>query len=153
MEGFSLNGVEIQEYLKSRYPFLMIDHVDEVIPGKKAIGYKNLSLNEWFFPVHYPEYPIMPRTVQLEALEEMLALTILTLPGNKGKTPRFLQASSKFLKNIFPGDKLLIEAYVDSWKRGLLKGTVKAYTLDTIVCESKMIITIPGVLENYLPQK
>ena len=57
---FSLNSVELQEYQPNRYPFLMIDYVDEVSPGKYARGYKNMTMNEWFFPVHFPSGPNMP---------------------------------------------------------------------------------------------
>jgi len=81
LEGFSLNSLELQEFLQSSYPFLMIDHVDNVIPSKSAKGYKNLTLNEWFFPEQFYGDPIMPQTLQLEALEEMLILTVKTLPG------------------------------------------------------------------------
>ena len=62
----------------------MIDHVDEVIPGKSAKGYKNLTLNEWYFPKHFPDGPNMPGVLQLEALAQMLTVAITTLPGNKG---------------------------------------------------------------------
>ncbi len=152
MEGFSLSGVELQEHLQSRYPFLMIDHVDEVIPGKSAKGYKNLTLNEWFFPMHFPNKPIMPRTIQLESLEEMLIITVKTLAGNKGKTTRFISASSKFLKDVFPGEKLVIETKVASWRRGILKGKGVAYTNGTIACEADMVITFPDILDGFLPQ-
>ena len=88
MEGFSLNYIELQEYQQNRYPFLMIDHVDEVIPGKSARGYKNLTLNEWFFPVHFPGAPIMPGVLQVESLSQMLIIAITTLPGNKEEVAR-----------------------------------------------------------------
>ena len=153
MEGFSLNSTEIQEFLQSRYPFLMIDQDDEVIPGKSAKGYKNLTLNEWFFPLHFRDNPIMPRTLQLEALEEMLIITIKTLSGNKGKTTRFLSVSSSFRKDIFPGEQLVIETKVVSWKRGILKGNGVAYTNGTIVCEADMEITFPEILNEFLPKK
>ena len=59
-ESFSLNFVELLDYQPNRYPFLFIDYVDEVVPGKFANGYKNLTLNEWFFPKHFPGAPNMP---------------------------------------------------------------------------------------------
>ncbi len=153
MEGFSLNSVELQEYQQNRYPYLMIDHVDEVIPGKSAKGYKNLTLNEWFFPQHFPGAPSMPGALQLESLAQMLTIAITTLPENKGKTTLFISASLKFKKQILPGDKLVIETKVISWKRGILKGVGVAYTNGTIACEAEMVITIPDILEQYLPMK
>ena len=72
MEGFSLNYVELLEYQQNRYPYLMIDFVDEVVPGKFANGYKNLSNNEWFFPTHFPGEPNMPGALQLESFAQLL---------------------------------------------------------------------------------
>ena len=153
MEGFSLNSVELQEYQQNRYPYLMIDHVDEVIPGKSAKGYKNLTLNEWFFPPHFPGAPNMPGALQLESLAQMITIAITTLPGNKGKETRFISASLKFRKEIVPGDKLVIETKVNFWSRGILKGVGVAYTNGTIACEAEMVICIPDILEQYLPEK
>ena len=153
MEGFSLNGIELQEYQQNRYPYLMIDHVDEVIPGKSAKGYKNLTMNEWFFPKHFPDAPNMPGALQLEALAQMLTIAITTLPGNKGKTTRFISTSLKFRKEIVPGDKLVIETKVNFWSRGVVKGVGTGYTKGTIACEAEMTITIPDIIEQYLPKK
>jgi len=153
MKGFSLNCVELQEYQQNRYPYLMIDHVDEVIPGKSAKGYKNLTMNEWFFPKHFPGAPNMPGALQLEALAQMLTIAITTLPGNKGKTTRFISTSLKFRKEILPGDKLVIETKVNFWSRGVVKGVGTGYTKGTIACEAEMTITIPDIIEQYLPKK
>ena len=86
MEGFSLNCIELQEYQPNRYPFLMIDHVEEVIPGVSAKGYKNLTLNEWYFPKHFPGAPNMPGALQLEALAQM--------------NDRMLQVDFEFSQNV-----------------------------------------------------
>ena len=153
MEGFSLNCVELQEYQQNRYPYLMIDHVDEVIPGKSAKGYKNLTMNEWFFPSHFSGAPIMPGALQLESLAQMLTIAITTLPGNKGKTTRFITTNLKFSKEIVPGDKLVIETKVNFWSRGIFKGIGMAYTNGSIACEADMVICIPDILEQYLPNK
>lgn len=153
IKGFSLNSVQLQEYQQNRYPYLMIDYVDEVIPGVSAKGYKNLTMNEWFFPPHFPGEPNMPGALQLESLAQMITIAITTLPGNKGKTTRFLSASLKFKKQILPGDKLVIETKVVSWKRGILNGVGIGYTNGTIACEAEMIITIPEILEQYSPRK
>lgn len=153
MEGFSLNCVELQEYQPNRYPFLMIDHVDEVIPGKSARGYKNLTLNEWYFPQHFPGRPNMPGALQLEALAQMLTVAITTLPGNKGKVTHALSHTVRFRKEVLPGDKFVIETTVISWKRGIAKGKGVAYTNGEVACEADMLITIPDILEQYLPKK
>ena len=153
MEGFSLNCVELQEYQPNRYPFLMIDHVDEVIPGKSARGYKNLTMNEWFFPKHFPGAPNMPGALQLEALAQMLTVAITTLPGNKGKVTHALSHTVRFRKEVKPGDKFVIETEVISWNRGIAKGKGVAYTNGEVACEADMLIAIPDILEQYLPKK
>ena len=81
----SLDKTQICEYQQNRDPYLMIDFASEIIPGKIANGFKNLKEDEWFFKVHWPNDPNMPGMLQLEALTQMCALGILTLPDNKGK--------------------------------------------------------------------
>ena len=153
MEGFSLNSIELQEYQQNRYPYLMIDYVDEVIPGKSSNGYKNLTLNEWFFPKHYPSNPNYPGALQIESLAQMLTIAITTLPGNKGKETLFVSVFSKFKKEVLPGDKFVLETKVTSWKRGLLKGVGVGFTNGTIACEAELVITLPDILKQYLPSK
>ena len=153
MEGFSLNSIELQEYQQNRYPYLMIDYVDEVIPGKSSNGYKNLTLNEWFFPKHYPANPNYPGALQIESLAQMLTIAITTLPGNKGKETLFVSVFSKFKKEVLPGDKFILETKVTSWKRGLLKGVGVGYTNGAIACEAELVITLPDILKQYLPSK
>ena len=153
MKGFSLNSIELQEYQQNRYPYLMIDYVDEVIPGKSSNGYKNLTLNEWFFPKHYPANPNYPGALQIESLAQMLTIAITTLPGNKGKETLFVSVFSKFKKEVLPGDKFVLETKVTSWKRGLLKGVGVGYTNGTIACEAELVITLPDILKQYLPSK
>ena len=150
---FSLNSVELQDYQPNRYPFLMIDYVDEVLPGKYARGHKNLTLNEWFFPIHFPGAPNMPGALQLEALAQMLTVAITTLPGLKGKITHALSHTVRFKKEVLPGEKFEIFTEVISWKRGICKGKGFAYTNGEIACEADMLITIPEILEEYLPKK
>lgn len=152
MQGFSLNYQQLQDYQPNRYPFLMIDHVDEVIPGVSARGYKNLSLNEWYFPIHFPGAPNMPGALQLEALAQMLTVAITTLPGNKGRVTHALQHTVRYRKEVLPGQKFCIETTVLSWSRGICKGRGVATTDGTVACEADMLITIPEILEQYLPR-
>ena len=153
MEGFSLNSIELQEFQQNRYPYLMIDYVEEVVPGKSARGYKNLTLNEWYFPMHYPDNPNMPGALQVESLAQMLTIAITTLPGNQGKETLFVSVEAKFKKEVLPGDRLDIETEVTSWKRGLLKGVGIGRTHGTVACEAKMTITLPEILKQYLPTR
>jgi len=151
MERFSLNCIELQAYQPNRYPFLMIDHVDEVIPGKSAKGYKNLTLNEWYFPDHFPGSPNMPGALQLEALAQMLTIAITTMPDHKGKVVHGLSHVVRFKKEVLPGDKLVIETELNSYNRGIAKGTGIGYTNGEAACEAEMVLSIPDILKQFLP--
>lgn len=152
MKGFSLNCVELQLYQQNRYPYLMVDHIDEVIPGVSAKGFKNLTMNEWFFPPHFPGEPNMPGALQLEALAQVLTIAITTLPDLKGKTTRFISANLKFKKEIVPGDKLIIETHVLSWKRGLLRGKGVGLTGGELAVEAEMLISVPDIFNRFKPK-
>lgn len=151
--AFSLNSLELQDYQQNRYPFLMIDFVDEVIPGKSAKGYKNLTSNEWYFPIHFPGAPNMPGVLQLEALAQMLTVAVTTLPGLKGSFTRAISYAVKFRKEVLPGDKFVIETTITSWNRGIAKGSGVGLTNGEVACEAELVITIPEILEQYLPKR
>lgn len=150
---FSLDAIQLQEYQPNRYPFLMIDYVDEVLPGKYAKGFKNLTLNEWYFPKHFPGHPNMPGALQLEALAQMLTVAITTQDGLQGKVTHALSHTVRFRKEIVPGEKFVIETELISWKRGIAKGQGYGYTDGEVACEAEMLITIPDILEEHLPRK
>lgn len=150
--AFRLSAEELKKYQPNRYPFLMIDMVTEVEPGKYAKGYKNLSNNEWYFPVHFPGGPNMPGALQLEALAQMLTVAITTQEGLEGKVTHALKHTVRFKKEVLPGEVLEIEAVVHSWKRGICKGKAIGRTNGEIACEADMMITIPEILEEFLPK-
>jgi len=149
----SLNSVELLDYQPNRYPFLMIDYVTEVVPGKIAKGYKNFTNNEWFFPIHFVGHPNVPGALQLEALAQMLTVAITTLPGNKGRVTHAISHIVKFKREIVPGEKLEIETKVLSWNRGLCKGVGTGTVSGKLACEAEMVITIPEILDKYIPKK
>ena len=149
---FSLNAFELQKYQPNRYPFLMIDYVTKVKPGEYAIGYKNLSNNEWFFPKHFVGHPNMPGALQLESMAQMLTVAITTLEGLEGKVTHALEHKVKFKKEVLPGDRLDIEADLISWKRGIAKGKAICRVKGEIVSSADMLITIPEILNEFLPR-
>ena len=152
--GFSLETSEILQYQQNKYPYFFIDRVDNVIPGKSARGYKNLTYNEWFFPGHFEGHPNMPGMLQMEALVQMLVMTIVTLPNLKGKMTNFLSLdNAKFKKRILPGDRLEIEAELHSFRRGIARGSGIGYVKGEIACSADFVICIPDILEQYLPKK
>ena len=148
----SLNSFELLEYQPNRYPFLMVDHVTKFVPGKYADGYKNFTNNEWFFPIHFKNNPNVPGALQLEAMAQMLTIAITTLPGLKGKVTHALEHTVKFKREIKPGEQLFLKTKVLSWKRGICDGFGQGIVDGEIACEARMKITIPEILEQYLPK-
>ena len=92
-------------------------------------------------------------TALLEAMAQMLTVAITTQDGLAGGVTHALEHTVRLKKEIIPGDTLIIEAYVDSWKRGICKGHATGYTDGEVACEAKMMITIPEILEQYLPKR
>ena len=150
MKILSLNKDEICEYQQNRDPYLMIDFATEVVPGKSAKGYKDLSEKEWFFKVHWPNDPNMPGMLQIEALIQMCALSILCLPGNKGKVMYLTSANNlKFIKKILPGSRLYIETKVRSFKRGLAICEGVGLVEKKIVCKAEFNLILPEEIKKY----
>lgn len=104
---------EIKKILPHRYPFLLVDRIEEMEPGVKAIGYKNVTANEPFFQGHFPEYPVMPGVLLIEALAQVGAVAILSLEENKGKLAFFGGIkNAKFRKQVVPGDVVKLETEI-----------------------------------------
>ena len=151
--GIVLNAEELKRFQPNRYPFLMIDYVTDVEPGVHAKGYKNLSNNEWYFPVHFPGGPNMPGALQLEAMAQMLTVALTTQDGLEGKVTHALEHKVRFRKEVLPGEQLVIEANIISWRRGICKGRAIGYTHGEVACEADMLITIPDILDQYIPKR
>ena len=150
MEKIILDKNGIHEYQQNRAPYLMIDFATEVIPGKSAKGYKDLNNGEWFFKVHWPKDPNMPGMLQVEALVQMCALSILCLPGNKGKVMYLASANNlKFIKKIVPNDRLYIETKIKSYKRGLAICEGIGLVEKKMVCKAEFNLILPDEIEKY----
>ena len=103
-----ING--IMEIIPQRPPFLMIDRVEEYVPGESCTAYKNVCINEPFFAGHFPQEPIMPGVLIIEAMAQAGAVAILSEPENKGKTAYFAGISqARFKQKVIPGDVLTLE--------------------------------------------
>ena len=145
-----LNKEQILEYQQNRPPYLMIDFAEEVVPGKSAKGYKDFKEDEWFFKVHWPRDPNVPGMLQIEALTQMSALSILTLPGNKGKVTYLISANNiKFLKKIIPNKRLYIETKVKSFKRGLAICEGLGLIEKQIACKAEFNLILPEEIKKY----
>ena len=145
-----LNKEQILEYQQNRPPYLMIDFAEEVVPGKSAKGYKDFKEDEWFFKVHWPRDPNVPGMLQIEALVQMSALSILSLPGNKGKVMYLASANNiKFIKKIIPNKRLYIETKVKSFKRGLAICEGLGLIEKQIACKAEFNLILPEEIKKY----
>ena len=107
------NTQEIMEILPHRHPFLLIDTIEELEPGVRAVGRKNVTFNEPYFAGHFPGNPVMPGVLILEALAQTGAVAILSLPENRGKTAYFAGIDkAKFKQMVRPGDTLELETTI-----------------------------------------
>lgn len=104
---------EIQEIIPHRHPFLLIDCIESVEPGVGAVGYKSVTYNEPFFAGHFPQEPVMPGVLTVEALAQVGAVAILSMEANKGKIAYFGGINKcKFKGKIVPGDKVRLETKI-----------------------------------------
>ena len=147
-----MNNQEIQEFHRHRFPYLLIDCIDELEPGKRAHGYKYFTENEWTFHCNIHEDAPAPFTMVIESLVEMFLMPILTLEDNKGKITNGVAADDvTVFKEIYPGDKLEIETSVLSWKRGIASGIAKGYVNDELACSAKLKFVIPDIMNQFRP--
>ena len=108
-----LNKEEIKKIIPQREPFLMIDEVEEFVPGESAIAYKNVDESEWYFKGHFPGNPILPGVLICESLAQTGAIAILSMEENKGKNALFGGIDKmRFKKQVIPGDRLKLEVKI-----------------------------------------
>jgi 3-hydroxyacyl-[acyl-carrier-protein] dehydratase len=109
----TLDVKEIMEIIPHRYPFLFIDRIEELEPGKRAIGYKNVTMNEYFFQGHFPQEPVMPGVIMIEALAQVGAVSLLSMEEFKGKIAYFGGIKkARFKRKVVPGDTLKLEVEI-----------------------------------------
>ena len=123
-----LNANQIQEIIPHRYPFLLVDQIEELVPGERAVGYKCVTYHEEFFRGHFPQEPVMPGVLIIEALAQTGAVAILSLEENKGKVAYFGAINqAKFKQKVRPGAKLKLECEIIRRKGPVGIGKATAY--------------------------
>lgn len=138
-----LDVQKIKEIIPHRYPFLLVDKVTEMEEGKRVVGLKNVSVNEPFFSGHFPEYPVMPGVLILEALAQVGAIAVLDMEQNKGKIG-FLAGVDKcrFKRQVQPGDQLRLEVEILRMKGPIGKGKGIATVDGEVACEAEIMFAI-----------
>ena len=138
-----LNKEQIKEIIPQREPFLMIDEVEEYIPGESAVAYKYVNEEEWYFKGHFPGNPIMPGVLIIEALAQTGAVAILSKDEFKGKIAYFAGIDkAKFRRKVVPGDTLRLEVELTKLRGRAGVGYGIAYVDDKKVCEGELTFMV-----------
>ncbi len=137
-----LNKEQIKEIIPHRDPFLLVDRVLDIEPGATAIGEKDINPDEYYFKGHFPNEPIMPGVLIIEAIAQTGAITLLALPKNNGKSVYFGGLKkAKFKRKVIPGDVLRMEVELHQVKEKFGNGIGKAYVGDQLACEAEFIFS------------
>jgi beta-hydroxyacyl-[acyl carrier protein] dehydratase FabZ len=138
-----LTTKEIMEIIPHRQPFLLVDTIEELEPGVRAVGRKCVSYNEPYFAGHFPGEPVMPGVLIVEALAQVGAVAILSQPDFKGKTAYFgAIQSAKFKKKVVPGDVLTLETEIIKVKGPIGVGRAKAYADGKLAVQAELTFAV-----------
>ncbi len=145
----TVTGMDIHEILKSlphRYPILLIDRVLDVVPGERITAIKNVSINEPFFPGHYPHHPVMPGVLIVEAMAQAAAIlsfkSMASQPDDDSVYYFVGIDGARFKRPVSPGDQLRLEVALKATKRGLWKFSGKALVDGLVAAEAEIMCTM-----------
>lgn len=130
---------EVMKLLPHRYPFLMVDRIIGFEGETKCIGQKNLTMNELFFQGHFPEHPVMPGVLQVEAMAQVASILMLRIPGNQGKIGYFMSTDKvKFRRPVIPGDILIIETELVKMRGAIAQAVGRCLVNGEVTAEAEM---------------
>ena len=144
-ESTGMDIHQILEYLPHRYPILLVDRVLELVPGERIVALKNVSMNEPFFPGHYPHHPVMPGVLIVEAMAQCCGMLVLrNIPDPEHYSTYFMKIDGvKFKRKVVPGDTLHFEVQLlEPIRRGVAVVEGKAFVGETLACEATMMAQI-----------
>jgi len=134
---------QIMDIIPHRPPFLLIDRILEVEEGKRAVGIKNVTMNEPFFTGHFPQYPVMPGVLIVEALAQVGTVAILMVEANRGKIGFFAGIDNfRFRGQVTPGDTLTLEVEITRLKGMIGKGQATAKVDGKVVAEGEIMFAL-----------
>ncbi|MEC2029589.1 3-hydroxyacyl-ACP dehydratase FabZ [Bacillus subtilis] len=138
-----LDTQQIKEIIPHRYPFLLVDRITEVEEGKRAKGYKNVTANEEFFNGHFPQYPVMPGVLIVEALAQVGAVAMLIKEENRGRLAFFAGIDNcRFKKQVKPGNQLHLEVEIIRARGTIGRGKGVATVDGEVVCEVELTFAL-----------
>jgi 3-hydroxyacyl-[acyl-carrier-protein] dehydratase len=138
-----LDITQIQEIIPHRPPFLLVDRILELEPGKRAVGLKNVTMNEPHFVGHFPGFPVMPGVLVLEALAQVGAVAMLAVEENRGKIGLFAGVDDfRWRGQVVPGDTVTLEVEVVRLKGPIGKGQAVAKVGDKVVAEGMLMFAL-----------
>lgn len=138
-----MNIMQIMDVIPHRYPFLLIDTIEEIEEGTKAVGKKCVSANEPFFQGHFPNNPVMPGVLIIEAMAQVGAVAMLSNPQMKGKTAYFAGIDkARFRRKVIPGDVLMLETRIIKVKGPMGVGSAVATVDGVKVAEAQLTFAI-----------
>jgi 3-hydroxyacyl-[acyl-carrier-protein] dehydratase len=142
--GIDVYDIEqIQKIIPHRYPFLLVDKILECEPGVRAVGIKNVTMNEYFFAGHFPDYAVMPGVLIVEALAQVGAVCMLVKEEYKGKLAFFAGINEvRFRNQVRPGDTLELSVNIIRLKGMIGKGSGVAKVDGKVVCEGELMFAI-----------
>lgn len=138
-----IDAREIQTIIPHRFPFLLVDRIIEIEPGKRAVGLKNVSIGEPFFQGHFPGYPVMPGVLIVEALAQVGSVAMLREEANRGRIGFFGGIDKvRFKRQVKPGDVLRLEVTIGQVRRNIGTFTGEATVDGEIACRGEFLFAI-----------
>jgi 3-hydroxyacyl-[acyl-carrier-protein] dehydratase len=135
-----LGPAEIRDLIPHRYPFLLVDRIEALEPGVRAVGIKNVTQNEPFFQGHFPDYPVMPGVLIIEAMAQVGAVGVMAGGEHREKLALFAGIDgARFRRQVLPGDVLSMEVEIERLKGRVGRGRGRATVGDERVCEAELM--------------
>jgi enoyl-[acyl-carrier protein] reductase II len=149
----TLPDERISQYIKHVPPILLVDKILEIKPGIECRTYLKLDDDKWFFKCHYPDYPVMPGSLIVEAMSQTMTMVVTSMDEFNRDWGGILLLSSinnaKFKKEALPGFELIMSAKIDTFKRGIIKGNIICESEGELVCTCEMTIIIPNAIKQF----